>query len=70
MVMINHDDLSPLDLLSMPGSKMAVNRGCKCDPEKNNHGRGMGFRDGRGYDVSEDCPLYLHRVIGSSELAE
>ena len=68
--MVKSEDLSALDRLSMPGSALAIQAGCTCDPKANRSGRGEGCRDGVGYYVSPTCPLYLHRQIGASELAE
>ena len=43
--------------LRTPGSRAAIEAGCTCSPETNNHGRGVGGIPGV-WAVAQDCPFH------------
>ncbi len=42
----------------LPGSPQAVEAGCLCDPERNNHGRGHWGGDAVRMIIKDGCPLH------------
>lgn len=44
--------------LFTPGNPTAIIHGCKCKPEMNNGGDGLGHKGRKYYWVPSDCPLH------------